>query len=331
MASPRGKHQSREAAQVGGAAVKGALYCLVAGVAWGAQFPIAGSVLKLIDPFYFTLLRYLTVSLILVALLIIAEGTKALSFEGTAKWVWLFGSMAFTVYNFLVFLGQKAAGPSGAVLASIMMALMPITSVLVMWASKKATPSAFTLGCIVVAFLGVSLVITKGDARAPSPTRGNLMPALLILTGVFGWVIYTVGGSSFTWSLLRYTTLGCILGTASTLVIVVLATITGYLTLPGLDTLLTIRWEMGYMIVISGVLALFSWNAGNRALTPINGILFINLVPVTTFVISVLAGYNMSKLEVTGAIITIAALVSNNLYQRKLIRTKSATPAGVLA
>jgi len=35
--------------------------------------------------------------------------------------------------------------------------------------------------------------------------------------------------------------------------------------------------------VISGVLALFSWNAGNRALTPINGILFINLVPVTTF------------------------------------------------
>ena len=88
---------------------------------------------------------------------------------------------------------------------------------------------------------------------------------------------------------------------------------------------------MGYMIVISGVLAIFSWNAGNRALTPINGILFINLVPVTTFAISILSGYNMSKLEVTGAVITIAALVSNNLYQRKLIRTKSATPAGVLA
>ena len=52
--------------------------------------------MKLIDPFYFTLL-------------IIAEGAKALSFEGNAKWVWLFGSMAFTVYNFLVFLGQKIA------------------------------------------------------------------------------------------------------------------------------------------------------------------------------------------------------------------------------
>lgn len=66
--------------------------------------------------------------------------------------------------------------------------------------------------------------------------------------------------------------------------------------------------------MISGVLALITWNAGNRALTPINGILFINFVPVTTFVISRLPGYNVSKLEVVGAVVTIAALVSNNLY-----------------
>jgi drug/metabolite transporter (DMT)-like permease len=236
----------------------GALYCLVAGVAWGAQFPIAGSALKLIDPFYFTLLRYLAVSLILVALLIIAEGTKALRFEGKAGRVWFFGTMAFTVYNFLVFLGQKTAGPSGAVLASIMMALMPITSVLVMWVYKRTTPSTFTMGCILVAFLGVSLVITKGDIGVLSSTSGNLMPALLILTGVFGWVIYTVGGSNFNWSPLRYTTLSCVLGTASALVIVVLATIAGYLKVPDVETVATIRWEMGYMIVISGVLAIFS-------------------------------------------------------------------------
>ena len=306
--------------------IVGALFCLIAGVTWGAQFPIAGSALKLIDPFYFTLLRYMAVSFILVLLLIVSEGTKALSFEGRAKWVWFYGTMAFTVYNFLVFLGQKTAGPSGAVLAAIMMALMPITSVLVMWVYKKTTPSKFTLGCIVVAFLGVSLVITKGDISVLSSTSGNLIPALLILTGVFAWVIYTIGGSNFTWSPLRYTTLSCILGTASALVIVVLATIAGYLTVPAVDTLSTIRWEMGYMIVISGVLAVFSWNAGNRALTPINGILFINLVPVTTFVISILSGYNMSKLELVGAVVTIAALVSNNLYQRNILRSKSEDP-----
>ena len=311
--------------------VMGALFCLVAGITWGAQFPIAGSALKLIDPFYFTLLRYMAVSLILVLLLILSEGTKALSFEGKARKVWFFGTMAFTVYNFLVFLGQKTAGPSGAVLASIMMALMPITSVLVMWVYKKTTPSRFTMTCILIAFLGVSMVITKGDISVLSSTSGNLIPALLILTGVFGWVIYTVGGSSFNWSPLRYTTLSCILGTASALVLVVLATVAGYLKVPDLETVSTIRWEMAYMIVISGVLAVFSWNAGNRALTPINGILFINLVPVTTFVMSILSGYNMSRLEVIGAVITIGALVSNNLYLRKLIRNKSAVLAAVPA
>jgi len=311
--------------------IVGALFGLTAGVTWGAQFPIAGGALKLIDPFYFTLLRYMAVSLILVLLLIVSEGTKALSFEGRAKWVWLYGTMAFSVYNFLVFLGQNTAGPSGAVLASIMMALMPMTSVLVMWIYKRTTPCKFTLGCVVVAFLGVSLVITRGDISVLSSGSGNLIPALLILTGVFAWVIYTIGGSDFTWSPLRYTTLSCVLGTASALVIVVLATAAGRLKVPAVDTLSTIRWEMGYMIVVSGVLAVFSWNAGNRALTPINGILFINLVPVTTFVISILSGYNMSTLEIGGAVVTIAALVSNNLYQRKILRSKSAVPAAVPA
>jgi len=50
--------------------VIGALFCLVAGGAWGAQFPIAGRALRLIDPFYFTVLRYVAVSVILVVLLL---------------------------------------------------------------------------------------------------------------------------------------------------------------------------------------------------------------------------------------------------------------------
>lgn len=154
--------------------IRGTLFCLVAGVSWGVQFPIAGSLLQLIDPFYFTLLRYAAVSLILVLLLVLSEGTRALRFEGRAVSVWVYGTMAFTGYNFLVFFGQRAAGAFGAVLASIMMALMPIISVLVLWVSRKTRPSTFTVGCIVVAFLGVSLVITRGDIGVLSSARGNL-------------------------------------------------------------------------------------------------------------------------------------------------------------
>ena len=309
----------------------GTLFCLLAGATWGAQFPIAGRALKLIDPFYFTLLRYLAVSLILGLLLILSEGIAALRFEGQTAWLWFYGTMAFTVYNFLVFLGQKAAGASGAILASLMMALMPMASVLVIWVYEKTRPSTATLACIVAAFVGVLLVITKGDLSVLSSTSGNLIPTVLMLAGVFAWVIYTIGGSQFTWSPLRYTTLSCILGTVSALGMIVLATIGGYLKPPAAVTLWAIRWEMTYMIVVSGVLALFSWNAGNRALTPINGILFINLVPVTTFAISILAGYEMRKLEVVGATVTITSLVLNNLYQRTILRSNDRAPSGLSA
>ena len=133
-------------------------------------------------------------------------------------------------------------------------------------------------------------------------------------------MIYTIGYSSFAWSPLRYTALSCILGTGSAVVIVALATLTGSLSGPPIDVLTALRWEMGYMIVISGVLAIFSWNAGNQALMPINGILFINLVPLTTFVIALASGYAMTKPELIGGAITTAALISNNLYQRTILR-----------
>jgi len=170
-----------------------------------------------------------------------------------------------------------------------------------------------------------SVIATAALEKETVMSDKTIMGVLYCLVAGVAW------GAQFPIAGSVYTTLSCILGTASALVIVVLATIAGYLKVPDVETAATIRWEMGYMIVISGVLAIFSWNAGNRALAPINGILFINVVPVTTFAISVLSGYNMSKLEVTGAIITVGALVSNNLYQRKLIRAKSVIPTGVPA
>ena len=39
-------------------------------------------------------------------------------------------------------------------------------------------------------------------------------------------------------------------------------------------------------------------------------------MPVTTFVIAILSGYDMTALEAAGAVVTIAALVSNDRYQR---------------
>lgn len=304
--------------------IKGALLCSIAGIAWGAQFPIAGDAMHHIDPFYFTLIRYASVAVILLILLAIIEGKKALSFEGRWKSLWFFGTMAFTVYNFLVFLGQKMTGSSGAILASIMMSMIPVGSVIVMWSWKKVKPSGVTLTCVIIALIGVLIVVSKGNISYFASAISNLVPALIMLIGVLGWVVYTVGGSNFpSWSPLRYTALSCVLGTFSALIIVVICTLAGVLKVPTAHTVASIGWDMSYMIVIAGVLAVFSWNAGNKILKPINGSLFINLVPVVAFIISVIGGYKMSGMEIFGAVITILALFGNNFNQRK----KMAKPA----
>ncbi|WP_259659436.1 EamA family transporter [Streptococcus salivarius] len=53
---------------------KGILSCLIAGSVFGAQWPIAGSALQIVDPYWFTLIRYLIVASILAIILFYKEG-----------------------------------------------------------------------------------------------------------------------------------------------------------------------------------------------------------------------------------------------------------------
>jgi hypothetical protein len=45
-----------------------------------------------------------------------------------------------------------------------------------------------------------------------------------------------------------------------------------------------------YMGPVAGFIALLFWNMGNRILTPLNGVLFMDVLPVTTFVVSAMSG-----------------------------------------
>ncbi|WP_282939170.1 DMT family transporter [Paenibacillus sp. RC67] len=296
--------------------IKGVLMCLLASVAWGAMFPVAESAFTYLDPFYFSVIRYSAVSLILVVLLWIKEGRKALSLGGRGKSLWMFGTMAFTVYNLLVFWGQNQLGTSGVILASVMEALMPILSVILLWIVKQRKPEPPTIICITVALIGCFMVITKGDMSVF--VQGSLFPVLLVLLGVIGWVVYTIGGSQFKdWSVLRYSTLTCVLGTATSAAIVLFLTALGILHAPTFHMVYSAGFELSFMILIAGLFALISWNTGIKLLTPVNGILFINFVPVTTFIITVLQGHSMTVYDIGGTLLIIAALVSNNLYQRR--------------
>lgn len=298
----------------------GALLLIIASASWGAMFPVAAEIFKVMSPFYFTLLRYLPVAIILAAILYFKEGASAFKTEGHRFMIWFFGSMGFTVYNLLIFIGQDQLGDPGVLIASIMEAAVPIISVMVMWAYYRSRPSNFTLGTILVAFVGVLLVVTNGDF---STILGGdrLLPLFLLFLAALGWAFYTIGGSRLPkWSVLRYSTLSIIYGMSTTVLVVVLGTIMGKIPVPTLPEVVSVKYELLFMIFLPGLFALLGWNKGVQILSPINAVLFINLAPVTTIVIRMFQGHTIQPIELTGVVIVCSMIIANNLHNRYLQR-----------
>lgn len=295
----------------------GAFLCFIAAVSWGAMFPVAHAAFQYIDPFYFTMIRYGAVTLILVVMLFWKEGKAAFRTEGRGLSLWFFGTMAFTVYNLLIFWGEDLMGQSGVMVASIMESLMPMISILIVWLFLRKRPHSFTAICVLVSFVGAMFVITKGDIGAFLGATDDIIPSILIFIAVIGWVVYTMGGTKFSgWSALRYSTLSCLLGTVTAGVFVAIATLVGYVSVPTMEVVITTGPHSLFMIIFPGLIALLGWNVGVSILKPINALLFINFVPVTTLLISIYQGHTVTKFDIIGTVLIIISLLANNIFVR---------------
>jgi drug/metabolite transporter (DMT)-like permease len=287
---------------------------LAAPVIWGGMFPVAKVVLPSVDPFTITAIRYGVGALVFLALLAMLEGRPAVRFEGRAARLFAYGTVGFAGFNMLAYSGLAH---TRAEHAAVIMAMMPMITVLVSWLRNGQRPAVFTLLTVAVAFLGVFLVVTNGDPER-ALRHGQVSGDLLLLTAAVCWVVYTLGGTDFpTWSPLRYTALSCALGTLSILVITGGLAVHGTIHLPSLSVVAGFGWEFVYLVLLGAVVAVLSWNAGIRAVGAVNGVLFINLVPVTAFLIGVAQGHDFGRDELLGAALVIGALVANNLYARR--------------
>ena len=114
------------------------------------MFPVANHAFQYIDPFYFTIIRYIPVAIILVIATYFDEGKKAFRTEGKGFSLWFYGTMGFTIYNLFIFWGQDLLGDPGVLLASIMEALAPIISILIVWFIHKKRPYLFTIFVLLV-------------------------------------------------------------------------------------------------------------------------------------------------------------------------------------
>lgn len=286
---------------------------LAATLSWGGMFIVAKSALTVIDPYYITLIRYAPSAIVFMLLLYWFEGKKAFSFEGRIVSLFFYGTLGFAGFNLLVFNGLMYSRPEHA---AVVMALMPMMTVILMWILKGQRPHPFTMIAVASAFSGVFLVISGGHPRDVF-AGGAGQWDLMFLVGALCWVGYTMGAQQFSnWSPLRYTAITCGLGALSIGAITLALSLNGTIHPPTLQTLALEQWVIAYLVILGALVAVLSWNAGIKMLGSVNGVLFINFVPITAFTIGVISGRSFSTAEVVGASLVIGALIANNLFLR---------------
>ncbi|MCX5067930.1 DMT family transporter [Micromonospora lupini] len=297
---------------------RAAAYPLLAVLAWGAMFPILASALSRVDPLNLTTARYLLAAVILVAVLLLREGSAALRLGGRGVEVVVLGVVGFAGFNLLTNLALEHAAPQQI---SLFVATTPVITQLVRWARDGVRPKPLLLALSLVALLGVGLVITRGSLAGLGQFG---LGGLMMIGAVLGWGIYTHGASRFgAWSPLRFTTLTALAGTAAMLAASIGADAVGWQHAPAAADLVAVTPQLAYAVIVAAVVAVLAWNTGVQRLGAANAALFMNLVPVTTFVVQIARGYRPEAVELVGAAITIAALIAANLATRAPTRPTS--------
>ena len=291
-------------------------------LAWGGMFVVAESAFPHVDAVWQTAIRYGAASVVFLLLLALVEGRRAFVPSRELGSVAVLGTVGFAGFNLLAFVGLRWTTPQAA---SLIVSTMPLITAFVLWARTGVPPRAATWVTSAVALLGVATVLGAGDPTAV--LHGGLGRGdLLVLLGATCWVVYTTGAAGLPdWSPLRYTALSATSGAVVILALALVLSSAGVLTVPTGADLAAVTWQLLYVVVLAAVVAVLCWNHAMRALGPQDGVLFINLVPITTFTVQAFRGEAPRAGELVGIALTIAALLANNLLAR---RTRPGLTAG---
>jgi len=290
------------------------MFATTTAVTWGGQFVVGKSALGSLNAFPLSTIRYAVAALLWLLVLVAVEGRASLRLNGRGRRLFWLGSLGFAAFNLLAYTGLAHARPQSA---SLIAALAPLLTALVLWRRTRVRPSAPTFALLGVALFGVALVISGGHPS--SIVNGSIgWGDGLVLGGVFSFVLYGLGAAEFPeLSPLRYTALTAALGWLTLAAATAVALSSGLAALPSAHRVWSVTPQIAYLAIPGAFLAVLTWNAAIGLIGPQNAVLFGNLIPVTTFGIEIVRGYRPGAVELGGAALTIAALVANNLLVRK--------------
>ena len=295
-------------------ATLGVLFATTTALVWGGQFVVGKSALQTIDAFPLSTVRYALAAALWLLVLVALEGRGSLRLDGRGWRLFWLGSLGFAGFNLFAYTGLAHARPETA---SLIVALGPLLTALVLWHRTKVRPARATFVLLGVALLGVALVVSAGHPS--SILHGALgWGEVLVLAGVLSFILYSLGAAEFaSYSPLRYTALTASLGWLTIAGATLVAIATGLVAAPTTAQLTSVWPQIVYLAIPGAFVAVLTWNAAIKAIGPQNAVLFSNLIPVTTFAIEIARGYRPNAAELLGAALTIAALVASNLLARR--------------
>jgi drug/metabolite transporter (DMT)-like permease len=295
-------------------ATLGVLFATTTALVWGGQFVVGKSALQTIDAFPLSTVRYALAAALWLVVLVAVEGRGSLRLDGRGWRLFWLGSLGFAGFNLFAYTGLAHARPETA---SLIVALGPLLTALVLWHRTKVRPARATFALLGVALLGVALVVSAGHPS--SILHGALgWGEVLVLAGVLSFILYSLGAAEFaSYSPLRYTALTASLGWLTIAGATLVAIATGLVEAPTAAQLTSVWPQIAYLAIPGAFVAVFTWNAAIKAIGPQNAVLFSNLIPVTTFAIEIVRGYRPNAAELLGAALTIGALVASNLLARR--------------
>ena len=294
----------------------GMLALILATAAWGGLFHVGKMALVQLDPFWFTVVRYVCAASLLVVLL---------HWNGAVRWELLrahwkrlatYGMLGYGMFGIMVFVGLDHSVPSHG---AVIMATIPVTTLVSRWLLDRQKPHWWAWGVVALTVVGVVLV--SGVLGAHGASRGAVAGDLIALIGTTGWVTYTRGQSKLLQlSVIEYTAFTAILAVPGLVAVALLATMLGFAHQPSLDSLMHVAPAMAYVVVAATVAAGLAYNKGVRQLGITHGIVFINFVPVSALLIGVARGSVPRPMEILGTVLVVSAL----LLQARLMQRQAA-------
>jgi len=263
--------------------------CLAAVALWGTVYPVYGRAMRTVDPVTIGVIRNVIIAIVAAAGLLAIEGPRAFRISrrefALAACIGIIGVVGFGI---LTFVGEHLAGTGSnaakltAVYAMALMVLWELAGLI----QAASVPGLLELALVIAAYVGLALMISGGGISGLSSLQ-SLTAGALVLAGTACWMWYTVLFRKFTtWSVLKFSAITFLLGTAAFALIDALAIGAHVLPAPHIESILAGSPAYLYLGILAGAVPLILWNRSARVITPVNALMFMSVGTAVTVVIA---------------------------------------------